>query len=566
MSRARVVAAAVTAPPHIAMSISGNLEDVSVAEVLQFVHIGRRTGTLVIRGDEGRGEVGFHRGRIINAWWPQSKKLGDLLLANGMLEKPQLDEALRLQATELPRRSLGQILVDSGLVRANELRAAVAEQIEETVYQLVTWRQGSFEFALDELRPIDDIAVYPGDILPDINLNTQMLVLEALRIFDEKNRRNTLRGTEASTAGIERETDELFGQAVELSREPEAAADPAPAVDLEIEASLDRLQEPAAEPEEPSPRASLAEAVAPVPLRVHLLGSDAELASILADPELADVVLATPVELVDAGLTLPGQSSPVVVADLRSVSLGADDVASLLRTRPHTSVVAVVEQEGQAAEAYAAGALSAVPAERLAIVACLRSLARERHDVWASELGPARRTAAFARLRRVVADLRSGLLSATVALNLMNVISESVERAIMFLLRDDRLVALGAFGYSMGGVPLARLTRDLEMRFDRRNALSEAIEDGQTRSLNFDDAGLPQRFGELVGRPRTGQVVIFPVLGSRRVISVIYTDNGPLSREIEEIEILELAAAQVGVAFENELLRRKMARGETETG
>ena len=47
------------------MSISGNLEDVSVAEVLQFVHIGRRTGTLVIAGAEGRGEVGFHRGRII---------------------------------------------------------------------------------------------------------------------------------------------------------------------------------------------------------------------------------------------------------------------------------------------------------------------------------------------------------------------------------------------------------------------------------------------------------------------------------------------------------------------
>ena len=60
--------------------------------------------------------------------------------------------------------------------------------------------------------------------------------------------------------------------------------------------------------------------------------------------------------------------------------------------------------------------------------------------------------------------------------------------------------------------------------------------------------------------------MVFPVLGSRRVISVIYTDNGPLSREIEEIEILELAAAQVGVAFENELLRRRMARGEAEPG
>ena len=132
--------------------------------------------------------------------------------------------------------------------------------------------------------------------------------------------------------------------------------------------------------------------------------------------------------------------------------------------------------------------------------------------------------------------------------------------------RHRRLVALGAFGYSMSGVPLAQLTSRLEMSFGSPNALSEAIDDGQTRSLSFDDAGLPDRFAELVGRPRTGQVVVFPVLGSRQVISVIYTDNGPISREIEEIEILELAAAQVGVAFENELLRRRMAREEADSG
>ena len=57
--------------------------------------------------------------------------------------------------------------------------------------------------------------------------------------------------------------------------------------------------------------------------------------------------------------------------------------------------------------------------------------------------------------------------------------------------------------------------------------------------------------------------MVFPVLGSERVNSLVYTDNGQVSREIEEIEILELAAAQVGVAFENEMLRRRMDRLST---
>ncbi|HEY4573876.1 MAG TPA: hypothetical protein VIJ26_07940, partial [Thermoanaerobaculia bacterium] len=66
----------------------------------------------------------------------------------------------------------------------------------------------------------------------------------------------------------------------------------------------------------------------------------------------------------------------------------------------------------------------------------------------------------------------------------------------------------------------------------------------------------------MVGPPRNGQAVIFPVLGSQRVISVIYTDNGDNEKPIEDIDILELATAQVGMAFENELLRRQISQGK----
>jgi hypothetical protein len=66
----------------------------------------------------------------------------------------------------------------------------------------------------------------------------------------------------------------------------------------------------------------------------------------------------------------------------------------------------------------------------------------------------------------------------------------------------------------------------------------------------------------MVGPPKNGQVVVFPVLGSQRVISVIYTDNGDNEKAIEDIDILELATAQVGMAFENELLRRQISQGK----
>ena len=76
----------------------------------------------------------------------------------------------------------------------------------------------------------------------------------------------------------------------------------------------------------------------------------------------------------------------------------------------------------------------------------------------------------------------------------------------------------------------------------------------------MDKAGELGTAGLGLGRPRTGQAVLFPVLGTDRVILLIYTDNGTLDRPIEEIDIIDLAAAEVGIAFENELLRRQLAK------
>src|SRR6184192_4269940 len=172
------------------MSLSGNLQDVSVADAMQFIHLGGRTGTLTLLRGDLKAEIGFHQGRIVNASSPGTKRLGELLLEAGAIEPPTLGEALRKQGEEHPRRSLGQILVAMKAVDSETIYRTIEHQIERTVYDLVTWNQGTFHFALDDLKPIDDIAVVPGDVIRHLNLDTQMVLLDALRIFDERNRGN----------------------------------------------------------------------------------------------------------------------------------------------------------------------------------------------------------------------------------------------------------------------------------------------------------------------------------------------------------------------------------------
>ncbi|MEO1088590.1 MAG: hypothetical protein AAFY88_30520, partial [Acidobacteriota bacterium] len=234
------------------------------------------------------------------------------------------------------------------------------------------------------------------------------------------------------------------------------------------------------------------------------------------------------------------------------------DVAMVARTRPTAPLVVLARDAAQAKAARKAGALSAVEAGDETLVDCVRNLVRVfNHPTPQGTFGFSAR-GGFSRFRRVVFDVQSGLLSATMALNLMHVISESVERAVLFLVQDEELTACGAFGFSIGGEPLATVTRTLRIELGSRGALRKALDQAAPLSVGFEEAGLPEELATLLGRPASGQVVLFPVLGAERPISLIYTDNGADEKEIQDIKILELATSQVGVAFENELLRQRL--------
>ena len=528
------------------MSISGSLKDVSVADVMQFIHLGRRTGTLLLHRGNQRAMIGFHGGRLVSAQAPRTPKLGDLLISSGMIDRGILDGAIRQQNEEPERRSLGQILVGSGTIDAEGLRQVIAQQIEQAVSEVMVWDTGTFEFAIDDLRPIDDIALYPSDVLPDADINTQMVLLEAARIFDEKNRDQPDPGSDTHPA-VNRPSS--GGSYSDGDSTHPALLEPAPSRAVAATMDLDvTLHE--------APPAHAAER-----LRLHVVSADVVFAERLAEAleqEVAGVELA---EISQAGHAEHGEPPPIVLVDLRSNGVTLEETVALRRSRPRISLVALVEPGTSFARVYEAGALAALPADVEAVVACIENVIESRRDLVRGAPRPENRSG-VARLRRVFGDLRSGLISATVALNLMHIISESVERAVLFLVKRDHLVALGAFGADPKGRPLAEVTRGLKVELDVDSALARSLDTGEVQNLAFDEAVLPEPFRSMVGAPRNGQVVVFPVLGAQRVISVIYTDNGDNERPIEDIDILELATAQVGMAFENELLRRQISQGK----
>ena len=523
------------------MGISGSLKDVSVADVMQFIHLGRRTGTLLLSQGAKRAMIGFHLGRLVSAQAPRTPKLGDLLVSSGMIDRGILERAVEAQQTELERRSLGQILIGSGSIDPEGLRQMIAQQIEQAVSEVMVWDTGNFEFAIDDLRPIDDIALYPSDVLPDADINTQMVLLEAARIFDERNR-----DREAA-----RDDSRGMGYGAGDSTNPTMVMDSGFQVSG---GGLMVAETEALEPREiPKHAAEL--------LKLHVVSHDHVFAEKLGEALSHEVAGVETAPLAQAGATNLGEPPPIILLDLRSAGgVTLEQAASVRRARPKASLIALVDPGASFVKTYEAGVLAALPADLEAVVACVENVIDTRRDLIRGAARAEESRSGVARLRRVFGDLRSGLISATVALNLMHIVSESVERAILFLVKRDHLVALGAFGADSGGKPLADSSRGLKLEMAGESVLIHSLETGEVQSVDFERAGLPEAFQQMVGRPRTGQVVVFPVLGAQRVISVIYCDNGDRDTPIEDIDILELATAQVGMAFENELLRRQISQ------
>jgi len=511
-------------------AIAGSLEDVVVSDVMQFIQLGKRTGTLVLRRHEHTAMMGFHRGRLIGAVAPQSPRLRQLLAIGAVVVPAATSESWLGEPGRLTPQHVRE-LAARGALDESRLREAASRQLEQAVAEILRWQTGTFEFQVDDLAPIDDLLLLPDDAEPEDRGDAQAVIIEAKRIFDERSRRSGVPVAPASAAAPA-VPDEPPGTALGLSA-------------AEISEAVEPLGSG-----EPQPAAEL--------LELQVVSDDTRLVEELRLELATELARVRQVAVAHAGEAPLGAPPPIVLLDLRSDSDGIRALAAIRTTHPQASVVALLAPGTDVGRAYAAGALAVAPPDAAAVRACAASIIENRRDlVRGRRSQPA--DPGVARLRRMMDDLRSGVMSASMALNLMHVISESVERAVLFLVKQDELAVLGAFGHDSGGRLLAASTRGLRIPLAHRNALAAAIDNGAVMSLPFAEASLPDPLLSLLGPPASGQAVVFPVQGARRVISVVYADNGQRLEPVGDIEILELATAQVGIAFENELLRRQLA-------
>ncbi len=161
------------------MALRGNLRDFSLPDVFQLVTFSKKTGILRIKRADGTdGSVWFRDGEVFFAQsnW-HGEPLGERLVHANRITPSALSKALDMRAKEAKGgRRLGEILVEEGYITDKVLEAFVQEQIQDTIFDLMRWDEGEFDFEL-----------LPDVVDEDIGLSVSIenVIMEGSRRLEE---------------------------------------------------------------------------------------------------------------------------------------------------------------------------------------------------------------------------------------------------------------------------------------------------------------------------------------------------------------------------------------------
>ena len=171
------------------MALSGDFSTLKLADLLQVLKMHSKSGVLKVQ-PEPPGAAGFivlRRGDILRARGGANyQNIGQILFSMGVVDEEHVRKAAEIQRHLSRPRPLGAVLVEVAAVTRDHVREAMAKQIEHAVYEMLGWDIGQFHFEDGDPAAVDDIAMAPRRVA-DLRVNTQHVVLEAVRRRDEEN-------------------------------------------------------------------------------------------------------------------------------------------------------------------------------------------------------------------------------------------------------------------------------------------------------------------------------------------------------------------------------------------
>lgn len=158
------------------MTIQGSLESVNLADILQLIGFGQKTGRLNIEAEHSSGEVYFHNGNITFVKTSDNPfNLEKILTENRLIGSADIKN-FKKSAEKNKTRLLDELL-NSEVVPKDKLSKVVMDYLSVTLYSFFRLKSGSFHFEPDlEYKELSSL---------DIRMNINNIIMEGSRRIDE---------------------------------------------------------------------------------------------------------------------------------------------------------------------------------------------------------------------------------------------------------------------------------------------------------------------------------------------------------------------------------------------
>lgn len=160
------------------MALQGNLDDFSLPEILQLIAVQQKSGVLKLTSGHDVAVIFFEGGRVVSTRDRRRNARDPLkifLIQTGYITDAQLKQIETIEGES--KRELTDVLLSGNYITTENLALAIQDQIQDTMHQLLTWKQGTYHFSGDA-RTVPKFAA-------NVRLNTEGLLMESMRRLDE---------------------------------------------------------------------------------------------------------------------------------------------------------------------------------------------------------------------------------------------------------------------------------------------------------------------------------------------------------------------------------------------
>ena len=574
--------------------MTGRLEDLPLSDIIQVVHLSRRTGSLDIDREGSIHRILFQKGMIVFAQSPESPDLESYLRRSSVLPREQMAAALEL-CRGVPGVPLGDLLLDMHHVTPKDLGSILYQGILGVVDLLQNCREGTFSFSLKETMTSHDLGYTPDSLFKAGGFSPARILQR-----DKDREISILKDIRES---LTRGKELVRGDYVPAFRAAPVPSDgaPAPAPIL---------------PEHPAPRASVLTRVIPMNLEVAsharqegekvlsrfsissktdedglpgldllILESDpllrvaakrhftklgfkvqhynapgpfeARAAEVLARSEFSiffmGVSQSLPYETVEgllASLHRKGSGSVMLIlhpvynlerqhaASLRGADLVfiKPDLTQLAPMEAERSLQLFVEQLHLAVQRYIQGHPDLMEGSRF-------------HDIGAKE----KINRSFSLLKKLIEELAEPGDLSQICLMLLRVAAEYLERSVLLLKDNGGFVGMGGFGLTGDDVTMNVRVRSLMIPHEGDSIFLQVVESRKRHRGKLRRTPLNEAFMQSLGQVYPSEVIVLPILSQRTVIGFLYGDNAESQKPLGNTDGLEIFTAQAGPVFDTAL-------------